>query len=123
MQLPLASDRSRVTGVFHHRSKGLFSGIKLAEHRVIPNIIPSGHYLDATGSADRFGIALVELETGTRKLIQPWRFEVLAAIATDIVIGDIVRHDQDHVGFLHGFRFGEKLCGKNAGQYKQWKIS
>ena len=98
VQLPFPCDRRRVTSFFHHRSKRDLTRIEFSKDRVVPNVVPTGHDLDPTRSADGLRITVIELDSGSSELVQSRCLEVLTAVATNVVIGDVIRHDQNDVG-------------------------
>ena len=59
-QLPLAGDRSCVTGCLELMSKGGLSTIQHAEFHVFPDVVLSGHDLGPRRCADRVGKAVGE---------------------------------------------------------------
>ena len=93
MKLPFTRDGSGVACLLHHCAEGRLIRIKLAELSVVPNVVSACHDFDTARRADRFGITIVELDASSCQFIKTRSLKVVAPIAADVVVGDVVRHD------------------------------
>ena len=93
VKLPLSSNRCVVAGILHHRPEGLLFGVKFPKNSVVSNVVPPGHDFDTTRGTNGFGVAEVKLDASFGKFIEAGCFEMGAAIATNVIVGDVVRHD------------------------------
>ena len=116
VELPFSGDRGVVARVFHHGSEGDFVFVQGAEPDIVADAIAAGHDFHATGSAYWLGVAVVKLHSGPGEGIETWRGEEGAAVASVVVDGGIVGHDQDHI---QRFPVGEERHGGGAEECEQ----
>ena len=97
-QLPLACDRSRITGRLELMGEGCLSAIQHAELNVITYVVLSGHDLRPGRRADRVGETIRETDASLGQFVQVWRLAGFASIRGQGFIAHVVGHDEDDVG-------------------------
>jgi len=97
-QLPLAGDRSRITGCLELMGEGGLSTVQHAEVDVVSDVVLAGHDLCPGRGADRVGETVRETDASLGQFIQVGGLAGLASIRGQGFIAHVVGHDEDDVG-------------------------
>ena len=102
-QLPLARNECLVAGCLKTVPDGSLIPVEHGEGRVVPRIGQTGHQLDAAGRAERLRVAVVEPHPAVGHPVDVRRAVLLAAVAAEALVADIVGHDEDDVRTIGSF--------------------
>ena len=94
MKLPLPGNTGAVARLFHHVTKGFFSGGKDAEIGPVSMVVFPGHDLYAGGSAKWLGVGVGKTHSVFRQSVNPWSGVGTSTVTSKPINSDIVGHDQ-----------------------------